>query len=339
MRGRATIFLCSCLCLPLILAACTEMSLQPGEPQQSLPTATTASDSSQPPKLTTPESTTITRATSKTAMDVSPISATQTPTVPISQATPTGIVCGDMTASDGGRYSTPDGQLWALVGDGLHVGGQKVLWWRAGSTLEVSGRRLDAQGDVPPMYADLPCCYDPDYYQASGLYFPTGGCWEITARAGERTLQFVVRVAPYPSTRSPATADGSCNTLVELSEAVKSSDNIIVGTVLSTERDPSGYAWQNVSIDQLWSGAPIGDRILILQDTRKEYALMQDHTYLLFLRGDPLQIFCPEYTLAERMGAQANTLVTWLGSAGSGPLWSGTTLDALEKEIEALQQP
>jgi hypothetical protein len=244
-----------------------------------------------------------------------------------------------MTVSDGGRYSTPDGKLWALVGDALYVGSQKVLWWRAGSTLEVSGHRLDAQTEVPPMYADLPCCYDPDYYQASALYFPTGGCWEITAKAGERTLQFVVRVAPYPYARPFATADGSCDTLVDLSEAVKNSDDILVGTVLSTQQDPQGYAWQNVRIDRLWSRTPIGDRIVLLQDTRKEHALVQDHTYVLFLRGEPLQLYCPDRTLAEKQAAQDGATVTWLGSAGNGPLWSGTTLDALEKEIQALQQP
>lgn len=39
----------------------------------------------------------------------------------------------------------------------------------------------------------LPCCY-PTGFQVAGLYFPTGGCWEVTATAGESKLQFVTMV-------------------------------------------------------------------------------------------------------------------------------------------------
>jgi hypothetical protein len=72
--------------------------------------------------------------------------------------------------------------------------GNKVGWFRpAGATLELTGRRLDA--DAPPMEVHIPCCY-PTRFQSSGLYFPTEGCWEVTAQAGESELVFVVRVEP-----------------------------------------------------------------------------------------------------------------------------------------------
>ena len=72
--------------------------------------------------------------------------------------------------------------------------GIKVGWFRpAGAELEITGRRID--GDAPALEADIPCCY-PTRFQATGLSFPTAGCWEVTARAAESELSFVVSVAP-----------------------------------------------------------------------------------------------------------------------------------------------
>jgi hypothetical protein len=78
----------------------------------------------------------------------------------------------------------------------LHAGNQgiKVGWFRpAGAALEITGRRLD--GEAPPLQAEAACCY-PTGFQASGLYFPTEGCWEVIARADDRELSFVVWVEP-----------------------------------------------------------------------------------------------------------------------------------------------
>jgi hypothetical protein len=72
--------------------------------------------------------------------------------------------------------------------------GVKVGWFRpAGALLEITGRRLDVQ--APPLEAHVPCCY-PTRFQATGLTFPTEGCWEVTARAAGSQLSFVVRVEP-----------------------------------------------------------------------------------------------------------------------------------------------
>jgi hypothetical protein len=72
--------------------------------------------------------------------------------------------------------------------------GVKVGWFRpAGATLEITGRRID--GQAPPLEAHVPCCY-PTRFQATGLYFPTEGCWQVTAKAAESELVFVVRVEP-----------------------------------------------------------------------------------------------------------------------------------------------
>lgn len=72
--------------------------------------------------------------------------------------------------------------------------GNKVGWFRpAGADLKITGQRLD--GEAAPMEASVPCCY-PTQFQATGLYFPTEGCWKITAQAAESEIVFIVNVAP-----------------------------------------------------------------------------------------------------------------------------------------------
>ncbi len=70
----------------------------------------------------------------------------------------------------------------------------KVGWFRpAGADLEITGQRLD--GEATALEAHIPCCY-PSRFQATGLIFPTEGCWEVLARAEDRKLSFVVWVEP-----------------------------------------------------------------------------------------------------------------------------------------------
>jgi hypothetical protein len=85
---------------------------------------------------------------------------------------------------------------WGKEDYPLHAGknGNKVGWFRPeGAVMEITGQRLD--GQAPPLEADVPCCY-PTRFQASGLYFPTEGCWEVTAKAADSMLSFVVEVKP-----------------------------------------------------------------------------------------------------------------------------------------------
>jgi hypothetical protein len=92
-----------------------------------------------------------------------------------------------------------DRSIWASAYWGeyhLRAGeeGNKVGWFRpAGAELEITGQRLD--GEAPPLEAHASCCY-PTRFQASGLYFPTEGCWEVIAKAQDKELSFVVRVEP-----------------------------------------------------------------------------------------------------------------------------------------------
>jgi hypothetical protein len=70
----------------------------------------------------------------------------------------------------------------------------KVGWIRpAGAELTVTGQRLDR--NAPPLEFEAACCY-PTRFQASGLYFPTAGCWEVNAKAADKKLSFVVWIEP-----------------------------------------------------------------------------------------------------------------------------------------------
>jgi hypothetical protein len=70
----------------------------------------------------------------------------------------------------------------------------KYGWWRsqAKPKLRISGRRLDAS--APPLRASIPDGYDRGF-QATGIIFPTTGCWRVTGRVGTATLAFTVLVS------------------------------------------------------------------------------------------------------------------------------------------------
>jgi hypothetical protein len=85
----------------------------------------------------------------------------------------------------GGSYARvePDGSIVAKLG-----------WWRGKSgRLKIDGRRLDRA--APGLRADIPCCYGPSGFQATGVTFPTTGCWRVTGRVGDASLTFDVSVS------------------------------------------------------------------------------------------------------------------------------------------------
>ena len=106
------------------------------------------------------------------------------------------------TPTYGNYFVNEDRSIWASAswvtekGFRLNVAEEwiKVGWFRpAGAELVVTGQRLD--GKAPPLEFEAACCY-PTRFQASGLYFPTEGCWEVTATAAGKELSFVVWVEP-----------------------------------------------------------------------------------------------------------------------------------------------
>jgi hypothetical protein len=74
-----------------------------------------------------------------------------------------------------------DGRLWMKFG-----------WYRLTSGfLRITGRRLDAP--APPASGRAPG-YGLTGFNASGVIFPTEGCWRVTGRVGRATLTFVTFV-------------------------------------------------------------------------------------------------------------------------------------------------
>jgi len=68
----------------------------------------------------------------------------------------------------------------------------KFGWWRkVRGRLEIEGR-VDAP--APPLRAHIPDGYGDRGFQATGLIFPTTGCWEVTGRVGNASLTFVTLV-------------------------------------------------------------------------------------------------------------------------------------------------
>lgn len=104
---------------------------------------------------------------------------------------------------EGYYFVNEDRSIWASAGWAesedyeLHRredGGLKVGWFRpAGAVLEITGKRVNAQ--ALPLEALVPSGY-PTRFQATGLYFPTEGCWEVKAKAADRELSFFIWIEP-----------------------------------------------------------------------------------------------------------------------------------------------
>lgn len=62
---------------------------------------------------------------------------------------------------------------------------------QVGAEFVVSGRRLDSS--APALKYSVPAVY-PQEIQASSVSFPTSGCWQVDAKAGNSSLRFVVEV-------------------------------------------------------------------------------------------------------------------------------------------------
>lgn len=67
--------------------------------------------------------------------------------------------------------------------------GEKFPWWKTVTDqLTIEGRRLDGPGTLK---ANIPSGYGPTF-QSTGIFFSDEGCWDITGRAGDATLEFVL---------------------------------------------------------------------------------------------------------------------------------------------------
>jgi hypothetical protein len=226
-------------------------------------------------------------------------------------------------------YRSDDGELWADAGlrfaDGVKVGWRKPL----GAALEVTGRRLD--GDAPPLTAEVPDGY-ADHFQASGLIFPTAGCWEVEARSADSTLTFVTAV--FPKAYASPGWGNACDSIPQL---VNASTVVLLGTVEGDYADPlGGFVWQTVHVERLYKGrlGIGGERVEVLRGTPYEPLMERGSSYLLFLQASPgrhIQVLCP---LAQVEGDH----ITVEAGMEWGVLKSGLLLDDLITAIRAAEE-
>jgi hypothetical protein len=164
----------------LLLAVLAACGASPGTP---------ASTSTRLPLLTP---TTSVVSAAENACQLSEPAWVQPPEDPAVQDTPGHgyyFVNADRTIWASAWWTGQTDDALQATGDGIKVG-----WFRPeGAPLEITGRRLDAP--APPLDSHVPCCY-PTRFQATGLIFPEEGCWQVTARAAESELSFVVWVDP-----------------------------------------------------------------------------------------------------------------------------------------------
>jgi len=88
----------------------------------------------------------------------------------------------------------PDGKLVIPADMISYHGGlwMKSLWWRGvRGNLTIRGRRLDGTGQL---HVPLQSGYRETGLLVTGVTFPSEGCWEITGKADDSELTFVVEV-------------------------------------------------------------------------------------------------------------------------------------------------
>jgi hypothetical protein len=83
--------------------------------------------------------------------------------------------------------------------------GMKFAWWRApgvgaAGDLKIIGHEINSGASIT---ASIPDGYG-QRFQASGITFPTEGCYEITGKSGDASLTFVTKVTKVAATPSNA---------------------------------------------------------------------------------------------------------------------------------------
>ena len=231
----------------------------------------------------------------------------------------------------GAYYASAD-EMILVPSEEWGQGSRKILWIKPlGSRLTVQGRRLD--GEAAPLWADISSGYYGDF-QSSIIIIPTAGCWEIEARANASMLRFVLYITPR---QLPETAP-SC---AGIDDVARLDNVIVVGHIESRVLDPSGrWAWQSVRVVRnlypyslYRESAGVGAMLTVLQDGAREPLLAVGDDYVLVLRGDPLQIVCPQRTVAAVDNEQEPARVELLTPGDL--LWSGETVPEIEAQIRA----
>jgi hypothetical protein len=177
----------------------------------------------------------------------------------------------------GGWWFREDGgELWANAAYQWTARSNKVGWHKpAGATITATGVRLD--GEASPMIAHFPDGYSGNF-QASGLYFPSEGCWEITAEADGSTLTFITYVYPVGYSYVPISCDN------ETARAIDESAAIVVGEFVGAASAPDPFVQQTIHVDDVIKGdVQVGERLDVLVNRNNETQFKIGGRYLLFL--------------------------------------------------------
>ena len=196
-------------------------------------------------------------------------------------------------------YVSVDRLLWASAPGRFYVGGNKVLWERPGSRVEITGKLLSGE----PLSADVLTITDPPGYeslgyQASDVTFPVAGCWIVEARAVSSVLSFVALVVP----ESYALAARRCQ---DLADIYAQSDAVVLATSAGERPDEiyRGFTWYTLYAAHVWKGTletgpldqRVGPEIKLLTDSEAEPRITPTTRYVLFLArdaGKPWRIIC-----------------------------------------------
>jgi len=252
-----------------------------------------------------------------------------TPTIPTTERPPADA----NTASFASRwYRSADRKIWVgLAGTGIWyagAGANKALWVKApGMQLQVEGHRL---GDpASALVAEIASGYEGADYQASGLRFPTPGCWHIAPRTAQSVLQATVNI--YPESYRPV--DGRC---VTLKDVVHTSDAILVGAKEGQMPDLPGFTRVFVCVTQTWKGdVSAGSRLEVFGQVDVDPHLEVDHSYVFFLQArsrSPWRAVCPQRSLVEVTDGR---LIALQRAQAADPLWPSTTLASLAVQVRA----
>ena len=205
---------------------------------------------------------------------------------------------GNTAAFTTAWYVSPDRRLWASAGYRYFEGGNKVLWERAGSRVDISGKLLSGDtkaAGIPTISG--PQGYEGMDYQASGVTFPVPGCWEVEARADTSVLDFVTYV--YPTEYQPAAARTGC---IDLRRIYDGSLAVLTATVTAVDDDLPGFARVSFLPKTSWKMPQDGlGRFELHLDLEVYAPARASETYVLFLSHQPgrsWQIVCPFFTLA-----------------------------------------
>jgi hypothetical protein len=206
--------------------------------------------------------------------------------------------------------------------------------------LQVEGSRLD--GEAPPLEAEIPCCYGDSGQQASGLFFPVPGCWEVVAQAEQETLRFVIYA--YPIEYAPAYPPYGNQYGDTLAELIQEADAVVLGKVEASAPFGNDFHRRTLRIIRSWKGELVpSEQMVVLQEQsflppqepiQYSQPLEIGEQYLLILEQRPnnlWRIVQEHRSVGQVVDGQVQDL-----HPSKWQLWNGESLAVVDKNLRDL---